>query len=87
MAFSFKTKNGKEVTIYNPSEKGKMYALDLKLGKNINHKELSNTQKAYRSGYLKAQNDNAKAYNARKFKEENPDYQNKSKHFVAEIKK
>ena len=50
MAFSFRTKKGKEVTVYNPSEKGKMYALDLKLGKDINHKKLSNTQKAYRSG-------------------------------------
>lgn len=81
MAFSFRTKKGKEVTVYNPSEKGKMYALDLKLGKDINHKKLSNTQKAYRSGYLKAQNDSAKAYKAREFKKNNPDYKNKAKHF------
>lgn len=85
--FSFKTKKGKEVTIYDPSERGAMYANDLKNGTNINGQELSKNQKAYRAGYLKAQNDNAKAYNARKFKEENPDYKNKSKHSVAEIKK
>lgn len=81
MAFSFRTKNGKEVTVYNPSEKGIMYAGDLKTGKDIHDRELTDTQKAYRSGYLKAQNDSAKAYKAREFKKNNPAYKNKAKHF------
>lgn len=85
--FSFKTKQGKEATIYDPSERGAMYANDLKNGTNINGVALTPEQKAYRAGYLKSQNDSAKAYNARKFKEENPDYKNRSKHSVAGIKK
>ncbi|MDE6565845.1 MAG: hypothetical protein K2L47_02120 [Clostridia bacterium] len=85
--FSFKNKNGKEVTIYDPSERGAMYANDLKNGTNINGQELSKNQKAYRAGYLKAQNDNSKAYKAREFKKNNPDYKNKTKHSVADIKK
>lgn len=85
--FSFKTKKGKKVTIYDPSERGAMYANDLKNGTNINGVELTPEQKAYRAGYLKSQNDSAKAYNARKFKEKNPGYKNKTKHSVAEIKK
>lgn len=85
--FSFKTKKGKEVTIYDPSERGAMYANDLKNGTNIKGQELTPEQKAYRAGYLKSQNDSAKAYNARKFKEENPDYKNRTKHSVAGIKK
>lgn len=85
--FSFKTKKGKEVTIYDPSEKGAMYANDLKNGTNIKGVELTEKQKAFRAGYLNAQKDSAKAFNARKFKENNPNYQNKTKHSVSAIKK
>lgn len=85
--FSFKTKKGKEVIIYDPSERGAMYANDLKNGTNIKGEELTPQQKANRSGYLKEQNDSAQAYKARKFKQENPDYKNKTEYFVAEIKK
>lgn len=85
--FSFLTKKGKKVTIYDPSEKGAMYVNDLKNGTNIKGVELSDTQKAYRAGYLASQNDNVKAYKARKFKEKHPNYKNKAKHSVSDIKK
>lgn len=75
-------RRGKKVTLLNPAEKGRKYAAELKKGihatndhvvkKNKYGKpiRLTDTQKAYRSGYLTARSDNAKAYksNCRKKK-------------------
>ena len=69
-------KRGKYITLLNPAEKGKKYATELKHNKHITNdgvikknkkgqaKKLSDTQKAYRSGYLTARKDNAKCYKA-----------------------
>lgn len=77
MAFTFKTKKGKNVTLLNPSEKGGKFARELKSGigetnlgevkthKNGKPKKLSDTQKSYRSGYLQARKDSAAAYKAK----------------------
>ena len=78
-----KDKDGKSVTLLNPNGKGKKYAAELKRGTRFTNDgkqkttksgkklSLSNTQKAYRSGYLQARVDNAKAFNARKAKRAN----------------
>lgn len=70
------TKKGKEFTFLNPSEKSAKYSIELKenllvtnnlttkLNKNGKAQFLTNTQRAYRSGYLDARKDNAKAYKA-----------------------
>ena len=56
---------GEAFTIYNPAEKSEKYASDLKYGVDtVRGNELSDTQAAWRSGYLKARKDNAKAYKA-----------------------
>lgn len=67
-----------EITLLNPSGKGAKYAKELKDGKrytndgkvktddNGNELKLSKEQRAYRSAYLTALSDNAKAYNAKK---------------------
>ena len=58
---------GEKVTIYNPAEKSRKYAADLKYGVDTNSgKKLTTSKKAWRSGYLAARKDNAKAYNAKK---------------------
>lgn len=58
---------GEKITIYNPAEKSKKYAADLKYGVDTNSgKKLTTSKKAWRSGYLAARKDNAKAYNAKK---------------------
>lgn len=76
----FNKRTGKNVTLLNPAEKGRKYAAELKAGihatndgkvkKNKAGKRirLSDTQKAYRSGYLTARKDNAKCYKAKKRK-------------------
>lgn len=57
-----KTKSG--IVLRNPSEKAKRFARQLKSGEvNETGKKLSNSDKAYRAGYLQARSDNAKAYN------------------------
>jgi hypothetical protein len=67
MATVIKTKTGKKVVLYNPAEKGKRYARQLRNGKVAETgKKLTNTDKAYRAGYLSARSDNAKAYCAKK---------------------
>lgn len=70
-------KKGNKVTLLNPSEKGRKYADELrngakqtntgmiKWGKDGKPTYLTDTQKAYRSGYLAAQKDSANAYKAR----------------------
>lgn len=75
-----KTKNGKTITLLNPSEKGAKYADELRNGIRYTNDgrykadkdgvvmELTDEQRAFRSGYLTAQKDAAKAYKARKKK-------------------
>ena len=76
MAILFRRKNGKEVTLLNPSEKGRKFALELKEGHRYTNAgklkadedgpiPLSDTEKAWRSGYLSAQKDSANAWKAR----------------------
>lgn len=74
MAVRVKSKNGKMITLLNPSEKGRKYAAELKAGiratnnhevkrdKNGKKITLTKSQRAWRSGYLTARKDNAKAY-------------------------
>ena len=65
MATVIKNDNGTKIVLLNPSEKGTRYARQLKAGKiKETGQDLSPTQKAFRSGYLTAQSDSAKAYNA-----------------------
>lgn len=80
MAFSFLSKKGKEVVLLNPSEKGAKYAKELKQGvkrtnaggfkldENKKSIKLTDVERAYRGGYLAAQKDSAKCYNAKKKK-------------------
>ena len=73
-------RKGKKVTLLNPSERSRKFATELKHNVAITNdgvkkktksgkvKHLSDTQKAFRSGYLQARKDNAKAFIARKKK-------------------
>ena len=64
-----KNRNGETVVLLNPAEKGQLYARELK--DNYAPKTadgLSRSQRAYRSGYLDARKDNAKAYKHNKKK-------------------
>lgn len=69
-----KNKKGKTVTLLNPAQKGKKFSKELKEGYAISNSgkyrrdedgpiPLSDTQLAYRSGYLDARKDSAKCYN------------------------
>lgn len=71
--------DGTETTLLTPSGKGDKYAAELGMGVRITNSgefkrnngaeiPLTPEQRAYRSGYLDAQKDNAKAYNAKKLK-------------------
>lgn len=72
----FVAKNGKDVILLNPAEKGKKYAKELKdnihltndyvVKKNDKGKaqKLSKTSRAYRAGYLASRKDSANAYKA-----------------------
>ena len=63
MAKVVKTKTGKKIILLNPNEKAKRYARQLKVGKvRETGKKLSNSDRAFRVGYISAQHDNAKAY-------------------------
>ena len=63
------TKKGNKKILRNPAEKSKRYARQLK-NKAVTEtgEVLTDTQLAYRSGYLDARRDNAKAYNHNKKK-------------------
>lgn len=75
-----KRRNGKSVTLLNPSEKGNKYAVelncnvhctnegDVKLDKNGKVQKLSKTSRAYRAGYLASRKDSAGAYKAQQKK-------------------
>lgn len=75
----FTRKNGKKVTLLNPSERGKKFAAELKDGHMYTNSgklkvdedgpiPLSDTQRAFRSGYLSAQKDSANAWKAKQKK-------------------
>ena len=56
-------RNGQTVTLYNPSEKGSIYAFELKNSYSTKTGEgLTRAQRAYRSGYLDSRKDNGRAY-------------------------
>lgn len=73
-----KFKDGDSVTLLTPSGKGKKYVEELKGGVQLNinlgvktdkkgkPRILSDTQRAYRSGYLQSLQDGSKAYKAKK---------------------
>ncbi len=70
--------DGEKVTLLNPSGKGEKYAKELKENKRYTNDgkvktdkngkplELTKEQRAYRSAYITALSDSAKAYNAKK---------------------
>lgn len=65
----FLNKNGQWRDLLNPAQKSRRYSKEIKTKKNVyTGNQLSNTQLAHRSGYLKARSDNAKAFNSRKAK-------------------
>ena len=68
-----KDKKGRTITLLNPAQKGKKYSQELKEGYAISNSgkyridedgpiPLTDTQKAFRSGYLSARKDSAKVY-------------------------
>lgn len=69
-----KSNTGKEILLLDPAEKSMKYAIELKQGLHSTNDHilkrdkkgrairLSDTQKAWRAGYLAARKDNAKAY-------------------------
>lgn len=69
-------RRGKQVTLLNPSEKGHKYARELKDDMKFTNDgqvkcddtgyipPLTDEERAYRAGYLDAQKDSAKCYNA-----------------------
>ena len=71
------TKTGVQKTLLNPHGKGAKYARELKtnlaytndgqvkVDKKGNRTTLSKVQRSFRAGYLQAQRDNAKAFNAK----------------------
>ena len=87
MAFKFKRKNGKEVTLLNPAEKARKFARELKDNlretndgrvKTDKHGNafLSKEARAYRAGYLDSRRDGAKAWKHNKKKRERGERQN-----------
>lgn len=80
MSRIYTTKKGRKIVLRNPYEKSRKYATELKTGYIVNQKgngfaerngskiELTDIQKAYRGGYLKARSDNSKAYKYNKKK-------------------
>jgi hypothetical protein len=67
MATVITTKNGKRITLLNPSEKSERYAEQLRTGVvQETEQRLTKNQKAFRAGYLTARSDNAKVYKFKK---------------------
>lgn len=76
----FNKRTRKNVILLNPAEKGRKYSAELKAGihatnegkvkknRKGNSIRLSDTQKAYRSGYLSARKDSANCFKAQKRK-------------------
>lgn len=83
MATVIKTKNGKIITLYTPSEKAKKYYEQLMMGYDPVKKHLlSDSEKAYRQGYLNANRDNYKLYKYKKEKEAGRESHSKKKIYV-----
>ena len=73
-------RRGKRVTLLNPAEKGRKAAAELQMGIKITNDgvvktdkrgdpiALTDKERAWRSGYLSARQDNAKCYNAQQKK-------------------
>ncbi len=80
MAVQVRSKRGKVVTLLNPSEKGGKYAAELSYGSKLTNAgypkltkdnaqiKLTKAERAYRSGYLDAQKDSARAFKAKQSK-------------------
>ncbi len=69
MSVKIKRKDGSTCVLLNPAERGALYARELKDNYNPRSgNELTKTQRTYRSGYLDARKDNAKAYKYNKAK-------------------
>ena len=78
MAVTVKGRNGKNVVLLNPAEKGEKFAKELKqnrkrtnagsfkLDKNKQSIKLTKAERAYRAGYLDARSDGAKVYKAKR---------------------
>ena len=63
MAVKVTTRNGKQITHLNPSEKGAQYAAELMANASASTGEaLTKNQRAWRAGYLEARKDSAKAW-------------------------
>lgn len=72
MAVKVTNRNGQTVTLLNPAEKGELYAREFKDNYNPRTGDaLTKGQRAYRSGYLDARKDNAKAWKHNKAKKAN----------------
>lgn len=74
-----KTKKGNTITLLNPAEKGRKFADELATNMHFTNDGeykpdkngeigLTDTQRAYRAGYLDSRKDNAKAYKHNKKK-------------------
>ena len=73
MAHFYQAKSGVKIVLRDPSEKGKRFARQLKNGRvTETGKKLSNTDKAFRIGYLTARSDNAKAFKCNQRKKRKP---------------
>lgn len=91
MATLIKTKNGKQVILLNPAEKGKKAAAELKMGVHLTNDRqvkydaygnaipLTDTEKAWRSGLLAARQDSADCYNAQHGKKSKSKKQKRNK--------
>lgn len=85
MSVRVKNRRGKDVTLLDPSEKARKFLVELnydvaltndgeqKTRKNGKPRTLSDTQKAFRAGYLAHQKDSNKA-----FKHRHPNYKRKT---------
>lgn len=62
MATIYTDKKGNSRILYSPYDKRKMYGQDLMSGRDSKGGKLSDTQKAYRSGYVKSWQDSNDAY-------------------------
>ena len=80
MAVLWRTRKGKQITLLNPAEKGRKAAAELKMGIKLtndgvvktdkygNAQQLTDAERAWRSGYLTSRSDGAKCYNAKQAK-------------------
>lgn len=90
MAVTFTRKDGRQVTLLNPAEKGKKFVKELQIGchhtnqmerkldKDGNLQPLTKEERSYRAGYLDSRKDSANCYKAnQKKKKKNTRSKNK----------